>query len=247
MTVPDVQAVPGARSRARFEVPEELRADVRLLGELLGRVLVEYAGQPLLDDVERLRELTIARDGSGAEELVASWPHERAEDVARAFTCYFHLTNLAEELHRGRVLRERDRTGDAPSTAPSTSELAQAVADVRSSAGEPQMRALLAGLEFRPVLTAHPTEARRRAVLATIRRISSLLQERGDPRAGDTERAENTPAAAGAGGRAVADLAATHQPADAAGRGSVRDGRLLRDAVRGRRQRVPPAGRRAAR
>ena len=192
MTVPHAQAVPGARSRARFEVPEELRADVRLLGELLGRVLVEYAGQPLLDDVERLRELTIARDGSGAEELVASWPHERAEDVARAFTCYFHLTNLAEELHRGRVLRERDRTGQAPSTAPGTSELAQAVADVRSSAGEPQMRALLAGLEFRPVLTAHPTEARRRAVLATIRRISSLLQERGDPRAGDTERAENT-------------------------------------------------------
>ncbi len=179
---------PRARTRARFEVPEALRADVRLLGELLGRVLVEYAGQPLLDDVEKLRELTIARDGSAAEELVASWPHERAEDVARAFTCYFHLTNLAEELHRGRVLRERDRSGNAPTT----SELAQAVADIRETAGEPQMRALLAGLEFRPVLTAHPTEARRRAVLATIRRISTLLEERGDPRTGDTEVEENT-------------------------------------------------------
>ncbi|HYU85388.1 MAG TPA: phosphoenolpyruvate carboxylase [Kribbellaceae bacterium] len=176
------------RTRARFEVPEELRADVRLLGELLGRVLVEYAGQPLLDDVERLRELTIAGDGEGAEKLVASWPHDRAEDVARAFTCYFHLTNLAEELHRSRVLRERDRPGSAPTT----SELAQAVADIRATAGEPQMRALLAGLEFRPVLTAHPTEARRRAVLATIRRISTLLEERGDPRSGETEREENT-------------------------------------------------------
>jgi phosphoenolpyruvate carboxylase len=182
-------------------VPEELRADVRLLGELLGRVLVEYAGQPLLDDVERLRELTIAGDGEAAEQLVASWPDERAEDVARAFACYFHLTNLAEELHRGRVLRERDRVRDhvdrtsgeanRPGGVPTTSELAQAVADVRAAAGEPQMRALLAGLEFRPVLTAHPTEARRRAVLATIRRISKLLDERGDPRAGDTERAEN--------------------------------------------------------
>jgi len=176
------------RTRARFEVPEELRGDVRLLGELLGRVLVEYAGQPLLDDVERLRELTIAGDGAAAEELVASWPDERAEDVARAFTCYFHLTNLSEELHRARVLRQRDREGDAPTT----SELAQAVHQIAEITGEQQVRALLNGLEFRPVLTAHPTEARRRAVLATIRRISALLEERGDPRTGDAERADNT-------------------------------------------------------
>ncbi len=175
------------RTRARFEVPEELRADVRLLGEILGKVLVEYAGQPLLDDVEKLRELTIAGDGAAAEHLVASWPHGRAEDVARAFTCYFHLTNLSEELHRARVLRERDRAGDAPVV----SELAQAVEQISQESGEQQARALLNGLEFRPVLTAHPTEARRRAVLATIRRISSLLEERTDPRAGDSELAEN--------------------------------------------------------
>ncbi|NIK62183.1 phosphoenolpyruvate carboxylase [Kribbella shirazensis] len=175
------------RTRARFEVPEELRADVRLLGEILGKVLVEYAGQPLLDDVEKLRELTIAGDGAAAEQLVASWPHERAEDVARAFTCYFHLTNLSEELHRARVLRERDRAGSEAVV----SELAQAVEQIARESGEQQARALLNGLEFRPVLTAHPTEARRRAVLATIRRISSLLDERHDPRAGDSDLAEN--------------------------------------------------------
>jgi len=179
------------RTRARFEVPEELRADVRLLGELLGKVLVEYAGQPLLDDVEKLRELTIAGDGAAAEQLVASWPYERAEDVARAFTCYFHLTNLSEELHRARVLRERDRSGPESAGGPAVSELAQAVEQISADSGEQQARALLNGLEFRPVLTAHPTEARRRAVLATIRRISSLLDERGDPRAGDSELAEN--------------------------------------------------------
>ncbi|GAA0962314.1 phosphoenolpyruvate carboxylase [Kribbella koreensis] len=187
MTETGSQANARTRTRARFEVPEELRADVRLLGELLGRVLVEYAGQPLLDDVEKLRELTIAGDGAGAEALVASWPHERAEDVARAFTCYFHLTNLSEELHRARVLRERDRSSDAPAV----SELAQAVEKISAEAGEQQARALLNGLEFRPVLTAHPTEARRRAALATIRRISALLEERSDPRAGDSELAEN--------------------------------------------------------
>ena len=187
MTETGSQANARTRTRARFEVPEELRADVRLLGELLGRVLVEYAGQPLLDDVEKLRELTIAGDGEGAEALVASWPHERAEDVARAFTCYFHLTNLSEELHRARVLRERDRASDAPAV----SELAQAVEQIAAESGEQQARALLNGLEFRPVLTAHPTEARRRAALATIRRISTLLEERSDPRAGDSELAEN--------------------------------------------------------
>ncbi|MGC4942605.1 phosphoenolpyruvate carboxylase [Kribbella sp. DT2] len=187
MTETGSQANARTRTRARFEVPEELRADVRLLGEILGRILVEYAGQPLLDDVEKLRELTIAGDGEAAEQLVATWPHERAEDVARAFTCYFHLTNLSEELHRARVLRERDRSGDAPAI----SELAQAVEQISVDAGEQQARALLNGLEFRPVLTAHPTEARRRAVLATIRRISSLLEERNDPRAGDAELAEN--------------------------------------------------------
>ena len=176
------------RTRAVFEVPEQLRADVRLLGELLGRVLVEYAGQPLLADVERLRELTIAGDDLGAERLVAGWPHERAEDVARAFSCYFHLTNLAEELHRARVLRERDSEADLRFT----SELAQAVESVRELSGDAPARALMQGLEFRPVLTAHPTEARRRAVLATVRRIWALLEERGDPRIGDTERAENT-------------------------------------------------------
>nr|WP_238351619.1 phosphoenolpyruvate carboxylase [Kribbella shirazensis] len=149
--------------------------------------MVEYAGQPLLDDVEKLRELTIAGDGAAAEQLVASWPHERAEDVARAFTCYFHLTNLSEELHRARVLRERDRAGSEAVV----SELAQAVEQIARESGEQQARALLNGLEFRPVLTAHPTEARRRAVLATIRRISSLLDERHDPRAGDSDLAEN--------------------------------------------------------
>ena len=187
MTETGSQANARTRTRARFEVPEELRGDVRLLGEILGTILVEYAGQPLLDDVEKLRELTIAGDGEAAEQLVASWPHERAEDVARAFTCYFHLTNLSEELHRSRVLRERDRSSDAPAV----SELAQAVEQIAKDSGVQQARALLNGLEFRPVLTAHPTEARRRAVLATIRRISSLLQERSDPRAGDSELSEN--------------------------------------------------------
>src|SRR5450432_4151729 len=129
-----------SRDADRQQMPEPMRRDVRLLGDLLGEVLRESGGQDLLDDVERLRLAVIAarrpggsRDGSGSPDgsgsrdggpaadpagdeiaaLVASWPLERAELVARAFTVYFHLTNLAEEQQRVRALRERD-SGAAP-------------------------------------------------------------------------------------------------------------------------------------
>ena len=112
-----------------------MRRDVRLLGDMLGEVLRESGGQDLLDDVERLRQAVIAarashgagevspacrrRSGDPADShadpagdeiaaLVASWPLDRAELVAGAFTVYFHLTNLAEELQRVRALREQD-------------------------------------------------------------------------------------------------------------------------------------------
>ncbi|MFC5747034.1 phosphoenolpyruvate carboxylase [Actinomadura rugatobispora] len=157
-------------------MPEPLRRDVRLLGAMLGDGLVEYGGQALLDDVERLRHAVIAaRRGeiAGAEvaALVDGWSLERAGQVARAFTVYFHLTNLAEEHHRIRTLRERD-TEDAavPSSVPAAVERIRA-----SEGGEERLAEAIAGLEFHPVFTAHPTEARRRAVVTSIQRVSDLL------------------------------------------------------------------------
>ncbi|WP_267887217.1 phosphoenolpyruvate carboxylase [Thermobifida halotolerans] len=157
-------------------MPDQLRGDVRLLGEMLGTVLAESGGQDLLDDVERLRRAVIgAREGSvdGKEitDLVASWPLERAKQVARAFTVYFHLVNLAEEHHRIRSLRERDDAANPP-----RESLAAAVRSIRDDAGEERLRELVDGMEFRPVLTAHPTEARRRAVSTAIQRISGQLE-----------------------------------------------------------------------
>ena len=197
-----------------------MRRDVRLLGGLLGDVLRESGGQELLDDVERLRHAVIAArhpdaadDGSGSStdgsgnhdsgnhgsgdhgsdivgeitDLVASWPLERAEAVAHAFTVYFHLANLAEEHQRIRTLRQRD-TGDA---APRDS-LAAAVAAVRGELGPERTDDLLAGLRVHPVLTAHPTETRRRAVTEILRRISVLLASLDDGRLGASEHAEAT-------------------------------------------------------
>ena len=176
-------------------MPEALRADVRLLGDALGTILCEYGGAALLADVERLRELAIAahdedptvadQAASHVQRLVASWPVERAEEVARAFTVYFHLVNVAEERHRARALRAADQADR-----PLSGTIGAAVDQVAQLHGPTRAQALVAALEFRPVLTAHPTEARRRAVVTGIRRVAELLQRRDDPRLGATEEAE---------------------------------------------------------
>ena len=167
------------RELVRGGVDEALRNDVSLLGNLLGRVLSEAGGAELLGDVERLRGLAIgAYEGDGsvsidtAAELVDAFTADRAEQVARAFTVYFHLVNLAEEHHRVRVLRSRDsaRTDAASDTLPGA--LARLIEEV----GVEETAERLSALRFHPVLTAHPTEARRRAVASAIRRISDLLQ-----------------------------------------------------------------------
>jgi len=169
-----------------------MRRDVRLLGRVLGDVLRQAGGQDLLDDTERLRRAVIAarRPGSGdaaaAEiaDLVACWPLERAEAVAHAFTVYFHLANLAEEHQRIRTLRKRDTAAQPP-----RESLAATIAVIREP-GPGRAAGLLADLRVHPVLTAHPTETRRRAVTEALRRIGTLLASMDDGRLGASEQAE---------------------------------------------------------
>jgi len=164
-----------------------------MLGEVLGDVIRESGGQDLLDDVELLRRSVIAarqpEAGADAVEkiaaMVAGWPLERAEAVAHAFTLYFHLTNLAEEQQRIRTLRERD-TADGPPR----ESLAATVTGLRERMGPEETAALLGELRVHLVLTAHPTEARRRAVIEALRRIRALLGVLDDVRPGASEHAE---------------------------------------------------------
>ncbi|WP_236683412.1 phosphoenolpyruvate carboxylase [Demequina sediminicola] len=196
MTNEENLSSPAERSLARHDVPDLLRDDVRHLGGLLGRVLEESGGPELLADVERVRELTIrAHDLAGAEgtralqeaeAVVEGLTLERAEEIARAFTCYFHLANLAEEHHRVRVLRDRQA-----SAMTEDDSLSEAFAQLESELGREEALRRVQALEFRPVLTAHPTEARRRAVSGTIRRISDLLEQRDNDHTGGTTGAEN--------------------------------------------------------
>ncbi|MBJ7608969.1 MAG: phosphoenolpyruvate carboxylase [Candidatus Dormibacteraeota bacterium] len=190
----DVSSV-SARERARQLMPEALRDEVRLVGDLLGQVIAEHGGDSLLADVETLRRTVIDTRNHGdargasphpAERLVSSWQLDRAEQVARAFTCYFHIVNLAEERHRVRALRETGR-GDPGSL----DALQGALAEVRGQLGDGPLSELLAELRVHPVLTAHPTEARRRAVTAAVRRVDGELERRSDPRTSHAEQRES--------------------------------------------------------
>ena len=117
--------------------------------------------------------------------LVGSWSLDQAEQVARAFTVYFHLANLAEEHQRIRILRERDAGQE-----PVRESLAAAVAEFGHDEGRAHLSELLGSLRVHLVLTAHPTEARRRAVVAALRRISELLDVLDDRRAGAADHDE---------------------------------------------------------
>ncbi|MCR2812190.1 phosphoenolpyruvate carboxylase [Microbacterium sp. zg.Y1090] len=168
------------RFEAGQELPEQMRADVRLLGGLLGDVLRESGSPGLFDDVERLRTATIhaytdESDAAAARAaaIADGFTLTRAEEVARAFTCYFHLVNLAEEHQRVRTLRERAADPDA---AP-VDTVAAAFTRLSEEVGDDVALTRLQALRFHPVFTAHPTEARRRAVSTGIRRLADLLVE----------------------------------------------------------------------
>jgi phosphoenolpyruvate carboxylase len=162
-----------------------VRRDVRLLGDLLGRVLVEQEGESLLADVERVRALARAsRGGAPHEELqqaVEALPLERQASVLRAFALYFQLANVAEQHHRVRRLRAYKLEERVPAES-----LDDSFAKLEGVPPEELERRV--SLEL--VLTAHPTEATRRTVLASHLRIAALLAELDDSLLAPARRAE---------------------------------------------------------
>src|SRR3954468_15183923 len=152
-----------------------LRANVRLLGDLLGRVLVEQEGQDLLDDEERIRALArVARAGGSRvalSEAVAALGLERQAAVQRSFALFFQLVNIAEQHHRIRRRREYEAEGRVQ-----RESLADAFAQLERSGVDTDALAAAGGrLRVELVLTAHPTEATRRTVLEAHRRVAALL------------------------------------------------------------------------
>ena len=157
----------------------ELSQNIHLLGDLLGKVISELESPQIFETEERIRALAKARragDAIAAEHLHAEVSDLRSEDarvIAASFAAYFDLVNLAEENQRVRLLRQRE---DASYPEPVQESIGEAFASLKvRGVTREQMSALLAGLSIELVLTAHPTEARRRTVLSKTERITQLL------------------------------------------------------------------------
>ena len=164
------------------EKQERLSEDIHLLGDVLGHVIRRQAGIEIFELEERIRALSKTRrleDDPAIDArlayVVGRLEPAEAELVARSFTTYFELVNLAEEEHRVRVLRQRERDAHPR---PLPESVAAAVAALHGAGvDEFEMRRLLHRLHIELVFTAHPTQAKRRTVLTKLRRISAALSD----------------------------------------------------------------------
>ncbi len=160
-----------------------LRADIRLLGDLLGQTLVRQVGPGLLDLVEQVRALTktlrYRPDEAKARQLESLLAVQDLETIillTRAFSTYFHLANVAEQVHRMDVLTARSRR---------TAGWLESTVDriLQAEISPEEIRSIVDRLDVRPVFTAHPTDAARRSILTKLASVADLLEERSDPRA----------------------------------------------------------------
>jgi phosphoenolpyruvate carboxylase len=163
----------------------ELSETIHLLGDLLGEVITARESPVLFESEERLRRQALERrnaptDAAAAEsnaaliaEVQAHTP-DTARVTARAFALYFDLVNLAEEAERVTALRRREREA-GPRYEDSLSDT---LARLKERGVSPkQMAELLRSLHIELVLTAHPTEAKRRTNLSKLSRLHTALQQ----------------------------------------------------------------------
>ncbi len=177
-----------AVDRTDRALTEPLREDIRLLGGMLGDIVREHSGTATFDLVEGARQAAfdIREDQLDRDDLAARLEPESAAgllSVARAFSLFALLANLAEDLHRERRRSIHLRAGDTPQN----SSLA-ATYDKLAAAGltDEQVGSALADATVVPVITAHPTETRRRTIFDAQNRITELMRLR--------RRTELTPA-----------------------------------------------------
>ncbi|MCC2597082.1 phosphoenolpyruvate carboxylase [Pusillimonas sp. MFBS29] len=161
--------------------PTSLRNDIRHLGKTLGDVINECEGKAVYDVIEKLRRAAVKfrREGRDAdsrtlEKLIAKLPDEESNSVARAFTYFLHLSNIAEDRDQNRRQRQHELHADNPMRG----SLQQAL-DILRSKGV-SSRKVLRYLETAcivPVLTAHPTEVQRKSTLDLHRAIARNLAQ----------------------------------------------------------------------
>ena len=149
-----------------------LRSDVRRLGDLLGQSLVRQEGDELLALVEAVRKSV--REGDG-EEILEKLTVDQSVDLVRAFSNYFNLANIAEQVHRARVLTAQRSAGGSWLT-----RAVDRIIEVQKETKEftdADIQEWINNFSVRPVFTAHPTEAARRSVLSKMNSIADLLDQ----------------------------------------------------------------------
>ncbi len=159
----------------------DISQTIHLLGDLLGQVISELESPHIFEIEERIRALAKARrsgDLSSAESLqkeVSSLKTEEARAVAASFAAYFDLVNRAEENQRVTALRQRE---DEKYPEPISESIGAAIAALKERGlSHGQVEDLLKNLSIELVLTAHPTEARRRTVLSRMERITEIINQ----------------------------------------------------------------------
>lgn len=170
----------------KIDIPEKdlpLRADVSLLGSLVGEMLVDQHGQDLLGRVERIRKAAILQregdsDGSMLEKALTGMEPRQAMLVIQAFASYLRAVNLAEKVHRIRRRRTYLRAGEADQRG----SLRAVMAELKRAGVESNdLSAAISNLRIQPVFTAHPTEATRRTIQEKEYDIVLRLVERLNP------------------------------------------------------------------
>ncbi|MFP5371532.1 MAG: phosphoenolpyruvate carboxylase, partial [Actinomycetes bacterium] len=169
-----------------------LRDDIRLLGRVLGEVIKEQAGPDVLELVEstRVEAFKVRRSEVDRAELAGRLDRldaRSANHVIRAFSHFSLLANLAEDIHHERRRRFHRRQGSPPQLGSLAATFA--LLDAADLPADHVAREL-AGALVCPVVTAHPTEVRRRTISAVQRQVTELIRERDRTAPGENDDAE---------------------------------------------------------
>jgi len=164
---------------------DSLHEDVRLLGRLLGETVREHEGLETFERIEAIRRLSVAANRDDDPEatrkldkLLRGLTAKEALTVIRAFSYFLHLGNIAEDLHPLRQHLRAEAAGDKTGLFAHPS-LARSFAHLRKAAiGSGKIAQALARGWLSPVLTAHPTEVRRKSLLDAERSTFTLMAER---------------------------------------------------------------------
>ena len=162
-----------------------LGQNIRLLGDLLGEVIVRQAGPPIFDLEEEIRLL--AKQWREGDESAAKQAADKVAemsgdlsltaDIVKAFSTYFQLVNLAEEHQRIQILQQRENESFLNQEPMDESVMAAVQTLKREGFSAEQVREMLGQMLIMPVFTAHPTESRRRTIRQILEHTAAAMRE----------------------------------------------------------------------